>query len=1526
MGRLLFVIGLLIGYGSLYPFRWSAAPPGALAAMFADTHLWTSRGDVLGNVALFVPWGIAGWLAMRGPYWRRACWVFGLGAVWALLLQILQIWVPMRSAALADVFWNSVGIVAGLACAPLFVQVRSDGEWSAARRAAVALLALWLLAYLLPLVPSLDRSLVVATLRGLLAAPVPGFAPLLLELAGGWLAARLLLAAGLGGNGGWRVFALAVVVPLVQPFLLGGQLTTAMLLGLPAGALLAVAGGRRGEPVLLVTLVIAYGCASLTPWQWLSFERTRNWLPFESLLQGDMLANSRNLVYRLGLYGGMVWLGLRAGLPRGPLIGTVAALVAGVEYAQGWQPRRSSDPWEALWVLLAGWLLVAAGVGTAPDRLPVTRRTAVVPVATRVPVATGEPSPSAPGRRFVAAVAAVVIAAIALPLALQLPGVPYNARALFTAGDVLAPVRFMLAWLTLAAGAALIARASTTTVAAACWRLPLLGAVVAVTSYALLSGSVQSLMIEKIVGAPDLYRRVVADGLWGADWQARMQLLPISSVQTAERTLRYAALVMPLIVWPAFWLALHRRRCAGLPLVVWLAAVVPVAGAWLGLCARVVYDWAITDNLVELMARHTVWGVHGGWFLSALPALVGLAAVGFVRPGRRWPYAFVLAVLSLPLGWWLFVQGLDQAVEKYGLVFPAQQFLLGPDRETRMPGQVLMLRWFALQTAWLLVTVLGMRLADSWQPLRLHRRMPDAADREPRSGVASRQQAMHAPTAARRRPLIAATVGALIVTTTLAGWWLGGGPGGQHVQPPAGAAADGPQWHPHRPRMLPGLAGWDGRGPAPGMMLRIALPEAQAVCQPGRELLNVLACWLLHGDTGTEQALFDAMRRFVPLAISEAGAYGNIWQLALAYDTAAHAPSLPPDLAAQLRRLVTGGLREMLDVLDGSSASLWHGRATLSAQALLCAAALGPPDNDTETALQRRAAQHFQRLLPALALTEAWPEGYTYWIQERALPVTLALAVWQNAQADAAGADEARRLLARIGRWHLHVVRPDFRAEPLGDEGSRVDLRHHTREILDLIAHQTGEQVFALLGAEIGRRYGAEAGYAPNFWMTILWRDPAPTTAVGWPAVLQGLEATDALFGEGALNLGFWRSAWRSDATFIAFRTGDRFTHHGRADAGHFSLFRGVPLAIDSGHYGEYFGVNRLNYAIRSIARNTIAVLRPGETVSLPQPAGPNVADGGQRVVLPTGSAIVSAEDWAAQRDEGLHLRGGRLRRYGVRPGDYAYLDADLTDAYNTPAWDSGGRGGKVERVGRELLYLPSGDRLIVHDRVRSTDAGYVKKWLLHVPERPEVEGLRVLRGTSDNGILESGAGFALERRDGGTLSLRRLLPADARLRLVGGLDYRWYVESDGDERVLDGANQAQGAPSPQPWFDRADWRIEIQPGAPRLDDEFLVVLSPAATGARDDVQALATSGPEITGAVMPEAVVVFVDRTGTGRSAAFTLPPGPVRRLYVLGLSEYATLELAAGGEHRPLRIDRNGVGTLDLDGLIAGPVRLEW
>ena len=104
---------------------------------------------------------------------------------------------------------------------------------------------------------------------------------------------------------------------------------------------------------------------------------------------------------------------------------------------------------------------------------------------------------------------------------------------------------------------------------------------------------------------------------------------------------------------------------------------------WIALCGYVVFYWPNTSNIVELV-RFRPFPWIGPVSLLALIALVAGNATWLSQSAKQGTRGWVLklivtAALVIP-GWVLLHLGLNPAVEKYGLVFPAARFIFGPDR------------------------------------------------------------------------------------------------------------------------------------------------------------------------------------------------------------------------------------------------------------------------------------------------------------------------------------------------------------------------------------------------------------------------------------------------------------------------------------------------------------------------------------------------------------------------------------------------------------------------------------------------------------------------------------------------------------------------------------------------------------------------------------------------------------------------------------------------------------------------------
>lgn len=728
-----------------------------------------------------------------------------------------------------------------------------------------------------------------------------------------------------------------------------------------------------------------------------------------------------------------------------------------------------------------------------------------------------------------------------------------------------------------------------------------------------------------------------------------------------------------------------------------------------------------------------------------------------------------------------------------------------------------------------------------------------------------------------------------------------------------------------RPRiLLPDLRDWDGLGVAPSMRLRAGLlesaglnPEQYPAC--GGDLIGQTACWVSTGDEAAGRKALSQLTTLELLTPNDHGQYGNIWMLAWAYDLLSLHPEMDQRRRDAVEAKLAKGILDYLLLLDSDSPSLWHGRATLASQAWLTAAALDP-GNPMHKELIRRAQSHFVDVMRALSLSEGWPEGYNYWINSRGFLLTLASAAYVNALEDADYAPIVRRNLERVGLWTLYITRGDNRVEALGDEGPRMDLKDETRRVIDIIAQTTRNPVFATFSAYLEKTYGRESYYRDYRWGLRLFNDPTVPTLPGvGDGSLEGLELSlppSFHFGPGGLNQVVSRTGWGPDDTLVTFRAGHTMTHHGHYDAGHFTLFKGAPLVITNATYqGDVSAPHRLYYGVRTVSKNSLLVMRPNETIKPSRLVQQNVIDGGQRVVIPTGSAVTSVSNWLANLKEGRHYAGGEITHYQHLGNTLTFVRSDLTWAYDNTEFDTQDRGGRVQSVRRDLLHLLDEDHIFIHDDVVATSEDYTKKWLLHLPQRPEAPGLRPLLGNHAAGILETSADRLSMSNQGARLDVLRIAPAGAVVRLVGGPGFEYYVESDGDDSDLDGENFAEGS-RPQPWFDNGLWRIELQPRLPAERHQFVVALTPSLDSAGP---AARLSPVEVSQraayAVSSDRSVIVFPTDDLSRPVSFTVP-GRQERLIIAGVVAGQVLEVSLGASRQRIPVTESGAMIIPMAG----------
>ncbi len=267
----------------------------------------------------------------------------------------------------------------------------------------------------------------------------------------------------------------------------------------------------------------------------------------------------------------------------------------------------------------------------------------------------------------------------------------------------------------------------------------------------------------------------------------------------------------------------------------------------------------------------------------------------------------------------------------------------------------------------------------------------------------------------------------------------------------------------------------------------------------------------------------------------------------------------------------------------------------------------------------------------------------------------------------------------------------------------------------------------------------------------------------------------------------FFRSGDGVEDTYALFACGGRLSQHRHLDATHFTIYHKGFLALDSGTR-EGNTDNLQNYFAQTEAHNCVMIKMPGEP-PVPYWNGEVFGNGGGQY-------------------ESL---GSRVIAFETSP-HFAYAAGDATSVY---------RKEKCSLAVRQFIFIPP-RHFAVFDRVTSTQAQYVKRWLLHHANKPEPVGERTWRSDQESGRL----------------FCRTLLPADASIEIIGGPGKEFIA--DGVNYPIDAGPSAERIRNEFPVGKRTyaevpelmgRWRVEVRPGTASREDVFLHLIEVGAAG-----------------------------------------------------------------------------------------------
>lgn len=370
MRWLLVLCVVLVVHGSLYPWHLESgfSFSAAWSRLWSEAGLWSSLGDVVGNLVLFVPVGLlaeSAWPAAgRATRWRSLL-IWLACVLFAFALQVLQFWVPERSAAISDVIWNGIGTIIGQAGYGAWVRNARRTDTGAGRwpMPLVAMAVLWLALEWWPFLPTIDWQHMKDAVKPLLHTPRWN-AMSLVEVA----LSVLVLAHLARGRSGRFVLLLALVAAAAvgKLFLRGQTLGPGHVSGWVVGLTLAPALWRLGErgsgaAVCLLSL-LWFSFDELRPFVWLDAPVGFGWLPFAASLRGSMVTNVLALCWQFFWLGAIIHTSHTVGLRPAMAVWLLALWALMLEVNQAWLPGRSADVTPALLPFI--WWLVSPGLQT----------------------------------------------------------------------------------------------------------------------------------------------------------------------------------------------------------------------------------------------------------------------------------------------------------------------------------------------------------------------------------------------------------------------------------------------------------------------------------------------------------------------------------------------------------------------------------------------------------------------------------------------------------------------------------------------------------------------------------------------------------------------------------------------------------------------------------------------------------------------------------------------------------------------------------------------------------------------------------------------------------------------------------------------------------------------------------------------------------------------------------------------------------------------------------------------------------
>ena len=300
-----YLVIFFIAYGSLYPFNFDLTRdmPAEPVDWLLNWQQRTIKSDLIANVLLFIPYGFFGALQVQQKGRRYPLLAIALmivsGVFFALLLQVLQFYLPSRVPHAADAVINSLGILIGVSAAAYTNSQRINRLIPNRMRfelsPAMLLLVLWLGLQFFPYIPVFESTQFDKSISGLFAS---------IWSMESWLKGTLY----------WLIFyavfyqvvstrshivfllIISVFVIVIKMAMYRSHISWSEITALPFALILHRYLAINSKVVLLaIASILLMVWENVFPLQWSSQMGSIQWLPFKGVLQGSTWYNLSSL-------------------------------------------------------------------------------------------------------------------------------------------------------------------------------------------------------------------------------------------------------------------------------------------------------------------------------------------------------------------------------------------------------------------------------------------------------------------------------------------------------------------------------------------------------------------------------------------------------------------------------------------------------------------------------------------------------------------------------------------------------------------------------------------------------------------------------------------------------------------------------------------------------------------------------------------------------------------------------------------------------------------------------------------------------------------------------------------------------------------------------------------------------------------------------------------------------------------------------------------------------------------------------